>query len=197
MQKPFFPFLRILFNRLLLSILSLLYFAPQSFAVESLAPTAGVSTAVRHSVEAEAILTNGLAYRYRNGDQNFCIGMGERWISRAGVEGFFNYQNRLGSFQFPLDTILYMTARRKTHTVEEFGEVTISRREYRLGVGMWFAPTLPAALTERIYFPISFGVSYPLYVESKLTSDTADPATIRNLRSDLAPYLRVGVGYAF
>jgi hypothetical protein len=154
-----------------------------------------------HGVELEIAITHGIAYRYRAEDQNFCIGIGERWITKTGVtpgvEGFLNYQRKIGAVKFPLDMILFTNNRRSVETVEDFGRVEMNRREYRAGIGLWLDPTVQISSAVNLYFPIGFGLSYPFYMQSQVKSDTTERAINRDLEKKIEPYVRLGVGYAF
>lgn len=149
-----------------------------------------VTSSVRHGVEVEVLLINGLAYRYQDANQNVSFGLGARKANGPGLDGFVNYQRRIGSF--PLEAVAFTSHHRTTESVEDFGDVRVSNRNYQMGLGIWFSPIFANSL----YVPMSIGMSYPLYIESQLESDTTEKVTARR-KQDLGIYARLGVGYAF
>lgn len=145
-----------------------------------------------HSVEVEAFLTNGLVYRYRHEDQNFSVGLGRHHSRPDKLDALLSYQTTY-AFGIPVEGIFYRWSReRGKKTLDDFGSVRVTSLAYYVGVGSWFKPKIHGGF----YLPISFGVDYPVFKQSRFESDdTEDFST--NDRKKISVYFRVGGGYEF
>ena len=143
-----------------------------------------------HSIEVEAVLTNGLVYRYRHGDQNFSVGLGMH-NKPDKLDGLVNYQTYV--LGIPIDGILYRWSReRGEKSSDDFGSLRVTSLAYYVGVGTWFKPKIYGAF----YLPISFGLDYPVFKQSRFESDATEDFST-NDRKKISVYFRLGGGYEF